>query len=372
MGFRTAWYETTDAIKAYTRDPDYTKTLAPGGLSSQLCMGVIMKAREANNWEYTLMYNSSANPDFYDTINFGRDQNQPFKEEDDEWFQFQLKSGMFYMVNLIDTMILQEATSNPNAQINARFTRAPVKDYRTSELYSELLEGNIAIFMLLPILIIFLRFVYNILYEKEYKIAQNLTNMGMSPLSYYFSWLGWYTCVTLVLSILWTIIIKLEVLTESSFFFIWLLYFVPTMVMISIGFFLTAFFTKAKSGVLAAIITFLVAFSASIVRDNVGQDTVLKNAFFAISPFSGLGKMGAMMLLVQSFYQPFNFQLWSTTVLNFRFDVWLYISIIEFVVFILLGIYFDQVWPKDTGVRKHPLFCFMKRKHNNVQGQVKF
>ena len=273
---------------------------------------------------------------------------------------------MFYLINLLDTLILQQSTGNPNAQITSKFTQMPVNAYKTSQVYDDTLNGGIDIFLIMPILIIFLRFVYSVLYEKEYKIAQNLANMGMSYLNYYLSWILWYTIVTLVLSIVFTLIVYSSLLPDANIVLVWLLYFLPTMVMISFGFFLTAFFIKAKSGVLAAIILFLVTYGASIVQDSVGTDNITKNTLFALSPFCGLGKAGAMMVLVQSFYQPFGFNMWSTEVLNFRFDLWFYISILEIIVFVLLGMYMDQVWPKETGVRKHPLFCFMKRKGNKV------
>ena len=47
------------------------------------------------------------------------------------------------------------------------------------------------------------------------------------------------------------------------------------------------------------------------------------------------------MLLVQSFYQPFNFSLFSTTILEFKYSIWFWITLIKSIVFYFVGIYLD-------------------------------
>ena len=84
MGFRTKTFDTKDAILAYTAAADYTDKVDANGLSERICMGVVLKPRDGNKWEYTMMYNATGRPDYRDYVEFGMDQTEAFKEEDEE------------------------------------------------------------------------------------------------------------------------------------------------------------------------------------------------------------------------------------------------------------------------------------------------
>lgn len=74
------------------------------------------------------------------------------------------------MINFIDTEILREDTSTTDAYINARLVKAPTPSYRTSTVYQNI-NGNMSNLITFPLLVLFLKFTYNILFEKEHKIA---------------------------------------------------------------------------------------------------------------------------------------------------------------------------------------------------------
>jgi hypothetical protein len=54
----------------------------------------------------------------------------------------------------------------------------------------------------------------------------------------------------------------------------------------------------------------------------------------------------------------FGFNNVSQLINYFRYSTFIIICVIEIFVFFVLGIYLDQVWPTEIGVKKHPLFCF--------------
>lgn len=114
----------------------------------------------------------TGNPEFRDM--YGGDPNQPeikkFIQEDLKLLTSQMKSGLFYLMNFIDTLILRQETGNNESYINALFVPAPTPAYKTSQIYTYL-NGNASSLIVFPLIIIFLRFSYNILYEKEQKIA---------------------------------------------------------------------------------------------------------------------------------------------------------------------------------------------------------
>ena len=101
-------------------------------------------------------------------------------------------------------------------------------------------------------------------------------------------------------------------------------------------------------------------FGGSIAQSAISGATLTTNTWFALIPISGLDSASNILLLVQSFYQPFRFGLLNTEILVFKFGYFLIITSSEAVLFLLLALYLEQVVPKETGIAKHPLFCLKK------------
>ena len=77
---------------------------------------------------------------------------------------------MYYLINYIDTEILRFETGTPGAEINVRMVEAPAPAYKTSEIYLNI-GGNMHNLIIYPLIVIYLRFIYNMLFEKENRIA---------------------------------------------------------------------------------------------------------------------------------------------------------------------------------------------------------
>lgn len=146
--------------------------------------------------------------------------------------------------------------------------------------------------------ICYLRFVYNVLSEKEARITENLRNMGMNMFSHYMSWILWANFTLFLSSIPWMIITSLGLFPNISFIIVWTLFLLPGMALLAMGFFICAFFSKAKPGVLAALIMFFILYGASIAMGSIANLSTTSNFFFALSPFAGLDKSAKMLLLV--------------------------------------------------------------------------
>ena len=81
-----------------------------------------------------------------------------------------MRGGMYYLINYIDTEILRHETSNPAAEINVRMVEAPTPAYKTSEIFANI-GGNMHNLIIYPLIVVYLRFIYNMLFEKENRIA---------------------------------------------------------------------------------------------------------------------------------------------------------------------------------------------------------
>lgn len=191
--------------------------------------------------------------------------------------------------------------------------------------------------------------------------------MGMSMYQFYFTWWLFYAILITIYSLLWTFMTKGVIASEANFFLYFCLYWLTGLFLLSLGIFIASFFSKAKPGVLCAIIVAFFMLGAQIAMGAISGTTLTEHFWFSLVPIMGLEYAGNQILLVQSFNRSFGFDLFTTKILEYKFSYWFWISIVEIILFYFLGIYLDQVWPKDTGVAKHPLFCFMKSKKKDAR-----
>jgi ATP-binding cassette, subfamily A (ABC1), member 3 len=73
------------------------------------------------------------------------------------------------------------------------------------------LKGNFGSYVVLPLIIVYLRMTYGLLKEKESKIKEGMKIMGMSDFSFFLSWIVWYFSIYFIISILVSIILKVTV-----------------------------------------------------------------------------------------------------------------------------------------------------------------
>lgn len=366
MKFRVRTFKDTEDIKNYINDSEYGG-LFPDGSKNQICLGIGMNETVEEKWQYNLLYNATGNPQFADLLTFDKPQIAKFEYEDfQRALRYQVNNGIFYLVNFIDNEILRESTGKSTAAVNARFTYIPVPEIKKSTLYAYSNSGDISNFVTFSILVVFLGFVYNVLNEKEKGIAQNLRNMGMSMTSYYLSWICFYVTVVFLLSVIWLLMVKFTFFPDANMFLVWFLFFMTGLSFIGFGMFVIAFFEKAKPGTLCAIIVYFLLFGTNVAMSSNDNQTAESNRWYALSPVAGLAKAGAIVTLVQSYYQPFDFSLWNTDILSFRYSYFFWNCFFEFFILCILGIYLDQVIPKETQVRRHPLFCLMKKKSKDA------
>lgn len=361
LNFNVKTFASHKEILEYIEKDNYGGLLDDGKYN-QICLGVTFKEAVSNKWEYNFIYNTTGNPDFHDVLSFDEPQLDKFEYESIPVWKRQADSGILYLMNFIDREILFESTNVNTANINTKITFMPTPEFERSDIYTNTRDGDISNYVAFSIMLVFLGFVYNVLREKELRIAQNLTNMGMNLTNYYLSWISFYATVLFLLSIIWVLIVKFTFFPDANIVMIWLLYYMTGLSFLGFGMLIISFFEKSKPGALCAIVAYFILYGANIVMASMSTQTVGMNTWFSLSPVAALAKAGAIATFVQSFNQPFGFDLWNSQILYYKFGIFVYFTLGQFIVLSLLGIYLDQVLPKQTSVRRHPFFCCMKRK----------
>lgn len=119
------------------------------------------------------------------------------------------------------------------------------------------MKGNMATFLVLPLIVVFLRMTSGILTEKESKIREGMKIMGMKNSSFYLSWITWYMIVYTIISLLVSLILKGSIYANSDWFLIFIWHWLFSMTLIAQSLFISTFFTNAKLGNIVAMVFYL-------------------------------------------------------------------------------------------------------------------
>jgi len=86
--------------------------------------------------------------------------------------------------------------------------------------------------LILPLMIIYLRMTYAMIYEKEKKLREGMKMMGLNNTSFYLSWIIQYLIIYTIISIIATILLSSIVFTHTDGFVLFLNYWLFCIVLI--------------------------------------------------------------------------------------------------------------------------------------------
>ncbi|EAR81921.2 ABC transporter family protein (macronuclear) [Tetrahymena thermophila SB210] len=344
--YQTKRYQSVDDLISYASSSDY---------NNDICFGISIDQYYNNIFKYRLLFNASSVTDSEvpqtirpEVVNYLYENK---KNNLDTW----VNSGFLTIQNWIDNIILQYTTENSNLEIQSSITSMLVQDHYKNSLVDNL-KGNMGVFIVLPMILIYLRMTYGLLIEKEKKIREGMKVMGMSNSSFYASWIIYYFIIYFLCSILVSSALKGSIYVSSdwSVIFVWHLIFGISLIFQSI--FITTFFTKAQVGNIFAMVFFLFQYMAIIILSN--YDNPSKNDKIGVSflPQAGTSLACDVFLISESSKKGIQWSNLTEEIDNYSVFINIYMNLINIFIFIILGLYFDQVFPNDFGKKRHPLF----------------
>ena len=372
-------FKSKEELDEEVKSDNYGKSYLPNGRPRTICFGISFDQTNGNNWVYNLHFNTTGNPETKDLPDPAEPQEELFKEEGDtlKYYKMYFQSGFMAMQSLIDNLILRKSLDSDNvvasqkANIQTRYIKMPVKKYSDKGLYSNTNDGSIELYIIFPLLVIYLGFIFHMLKEKEKKITENMRNMGMSLLAHYLAWYSFYALVLFGCSVIWTVIVKLTFFTSSNVILVWSLFFLTGLVLLSVSFVVCSFFIASKPGVLLGIVVFFLFYGVSIIVGSVESPTEGIYNMFALSPFTSMSFAAKNAVLLESYNSyGIGFEHIGLVINYFKFRTFIIICILESIILLLIGIYLDLVFPTEIGIKKHPLFfCGMKYKNDVADRQ---
>lgn len=219
--------------------------------------------------------------------------------------------------------------------------------------------------------------------EKELKLRQAMTVMGLYDSAYWLSWLTWETVVTIISSLLLVLtgmVFQFDFFLKNSFAVLFFLFFLFELSMTGFAFLLSAFIRKSSSATTVGFSVFIVGFMTQMVSTVGGGDLKIFPAryrslwlLFPPNPFAqGLSVLATAVSTPED-----NGVSWNRRgkcavndddcVMTMN-DIYIRLAATFFLWFVL-AIYFDNIIPNEMGVRKSVLYFLNPRYWTGDGGQ---
>ncbi|XP_059643934.1 ABC transporter A family member 2-like [Cornus florida] len=208
--------------------------------------------------------------------------------------------------------------------------------------------------------------------EKELKLRQAMTLMGLYDTAYWLSWLTWEGIITLLSSlftVLFGMMFQFNFFLNNNFAVVFLVFFLFQLNMVGFAFMLSAFISKSSSSTTVGFSIFIVGFLTQLVTGfGFPYSSNFSNTYriiWSIFPPNLLAQ--ALTLLSDATSTPEDNGIsWSRRAKCAPNDTECVITINEiyiwlvstFFLWFFLAIYFDNIMPNSSGVRKS-LFYFL-------------
>lgn len=227
-----------------------------------------------------------------------------------------------------------------------------------------------AFFYMLVLLQLMPVFLANIVYEKESKIKEIMSMMGLKMniywvVHYVFDFFVYF--IVMMMLIIAGLIFQFRVFTTNTFLSYFLLFFFWGHVLIAISFVLSTLFSSRRTALIVGYFLVLgIALLCNAVLESVFGDifgvSAVKRSLLSCVPFFALYRGLVYLTAEVSWSGPgYSISSMNLDVVNIG-EVYGFL-IVEWCVLMILWLYLEQVVPSGWGVKKHPLFFLGYGKH---------
>lgn len=186
--------------------------------------------------------------------------------------------------------------------------------------------------------------------EKETKIRELLKIMGVKEHLIITSWYCTYGLICFLSSALQTFASAVGLFQNSNVALIFLFFFLFGLDIIAFAFCISTFFSRAKTGSFFGIVIFFVGYFLTFFFSPDTSEGV--KAFGCLIPAVALSFGTNIFATLEAQGAGVTFGTMSEPIENFRFQTALVFMVLDFVLYSVLGWYFEQVIQKEFGIAK--------------------
>ena len=356
--YKTIYFDNDAQINEYVKSGDYNARNIPN-----LCFAISFTSASVEaGYSYNLRFHQ-ANPvhEIFETNQPWR--THPFKKQWIDKYEKHLQYGFLTMQTWIDNLIIQEVLNDTNANITLDISSVKTPTYYQDDLPTQL-QGRFSIFTIIAYILPFLKLIYFIGYEKEKKIKEGMKMMGMNETAFYASWLITYFIIFLVLTLINSLLLKIYIFTFSHYFLIFIIQGLYTFSLMFHALLLTTFFSRTKTAVVAGVFLIFIEY---LLIQLVDKESVAysSKAGASLSPIIAMSLASDLFLELEATETGINFDTVSVMFNNYNVETAIVFFLISSVMFFVLFLYFEQVFPNEFGTKKSPFFfiqCLFRRK----------
>ena len=346
-------FGSVDEMEEYVQDRKYGKDGYP-----LICFGISFKKEGDKKYDYALHYFDSifdagikdvpnAKNGFLDQFSSGPDISS---------FKLYQTSGYTYIMKLIHEYILKQETGNEK-RINFGIVAIPYKDYR-SDTFSYILGYFIPFFIVIAYMCPLCLYVYRMVSEKENKSKEGMKIMGLGEGTYFLSYFIQYVIISLIDSIVNTYFLSL-LFPKIPFFYIFIVIFLWTLDVFALIFFFQSFIDKTRVALILSLLIYFVMFFLSMSCMDENSKKVVK-IILSIFPPVCL-ELGVVLFgKFESHFKKFHAGDYAKIYTNYSILIMNLMQIIDFLLYLFLGYYLQNVLPHEFGIRRPWYFLFTK------------
>ena len=201
-------------------------------------------------------------------------------------------------------------------------------------------------------------YVYRMVLEKESKAKEGMKIMGLTDGIYFSSYFIIYVFISIFDSIVNSMIF-IKIFETVPFIVFFFLFFLFSLNVFALAFFFQSFINKAKESLIISMLIYFIMFFISLLVTNDNASYGMKvtlSIFPPVTIYIGIILLGKF----ESHFRTFKFGDIFHVYTNYSIIIMFIMLIFDILIYLFLGYYFQNVLPKDYGVRKPWYFIFKK------------
>jgi len=319
---------------------DYIKNSYYGESKPLICFG-ISYSNSGDNYDYTLHYFDNGLLDGAEDIPFSQYILDRFKSGPDmDSYEKYQNNGYTYIMKVISEYIIKSRNRNKNVEINFGILPMKYYDYR-EDLFASIIGFLGPFFIIIAYMAHLCIYVYRMVLEKESKAKEGMKVMGLTDGIYFCSYFIQYTAISIFDSII------------NSIFFLF------SLNVFALSFFFQSFINKAKESLIISMLIYFIMFFVSLLvtNDKATYNMKVGLSFFPpVTIYIGIILLGKFESQFKTFKYSDIFKMYT----NYSIFIMFVMLIVDIIIYLFLGYYFQNVLPQSFGIRKPWYFIFKK------------
>ena len=319
-----------------------------------ICFGIRIDYDDNHNWDYSLHYFDTMIQDI-PTLRGGL-FNQFQSGPDLDSYKIYQENGFLYIIKIINEYILTKE-SGSNFQIDVGMIPMKYIDYR-SDPFSAFIGYIIPFFIVIAYMCPLCLYVYRMVGEKENKSKEGMKIMGLGEGTYFLSYFIQYLIIALIDSIINGIIMSI-LFKKIPFIFLFLLLFLWTLDVFALIFFFQSFIDKTRVALILSLLIYFVMYFLSMACMSETANKAIKIILSLFPPVCI--ELGIILFgKFEANFKQFHASDYVETYTNYCIGVMNLMQVIDFLLFLFLGYYLQNVLPHEFGIRKPFYFICTK------------